>query len=373
MVDGRELMLPSSTVYKQAIHRPNKQGAFRADLYAGPGGPVLARDVRVFGGSITANLTHRVTRTGQFTLSGEFWPGDDPSALLTPYQTVVNIKAGIQYGDGSEELFDVITGRAGDVTRNNDGSVNVRVDDLAADVIEFRFEQPENSAPVLVTQQIQRLILDALPSATFGTNDVTDAQTPKLTWDEDRGKALDDLAQAVGGRWYALGNGDFVVRAYPYDVGTSVQDIFDGPQGLLTSGAPTLSRGDAANSITVIVERFDGSAPFRVTARDMSPTSPTRFDGPFGRVSRIVKVQTPLSEAEATLLARRLLNASTALSSQWAVSMVPDYTLEPGDTVRLRSRGVASTQLIDSITYPLGPGTMSLRTRAYVRAQATLD
>lgn len=361
-------------VYKQAIHRPNKQGIFEVDLYAGPGGPVLARGIQVFGGSISANLTHRVTRSGTFTLGEEFWPTSTTS-VLTPYQTVANIRAGIEYGDGSRELFDIITGRVGDLTRNPDGSVSARVDDLAADVVDFRFEQPQNATPrISIVSQIQRLITDALPSATFGTNDVdTNAQTPPLTWDEDRGKALDDLAQAVAGRWYALGNGDFVVRRYPYDVGMAVQDIFDGPEGLLVAGAPTISRDGAANSVTVIVERFDGGAPFRVTARDNSPTSPTRFDGPFGRVSQIVKVQTPLSQGEATQFARRLLNASTALSSKWSVSMVPDYTLEPGDTVRLESRGVRDTQLIDAITYPLGPGTMTLSTRAYMRAQATLD
>ncbi len=363
-------MLTSTAQYKQAIHAPHSL-AFEVDLYAGPGGALLANNVPIFGGSITANLTHRVTRSGTFTVGPEFWPtlATDP---LTPYQTVANIKAGIRYGNGLTELFDVITGRVGDITRNDNGSVTARVDDLAADVIAFRFEQPFNSAPVPILTQIRRLIQDAVPSATFGTDDVTDAPTPKLTWDEDRGKALDDLAEAVAGRWYTLGNGDFVVRRFPYDVGTVVQDIFDGEEGLLISGVPSLTRDGAANSVIVIVERFDGGAPFRVTARDTSPTSPTRFDGPFGRVSLPIKVQTPMTMSEAANYARAQLNASTALSSNWSVSCVPDYTLEPGDTVRLESRGVRETQLIDVITYPLSNDTMTLGTRAFVRAQATL-
>jgi hypothetical protein len=366
-------MLTSTALYKQAIHAPNQQGVFRVDLYDGPGGPVLARDIPVFGGSITANLTHRVTRSGTFMLGEEWWPGTDPNALLTPYRTVANIRAGIRYGDGTEELFDVITGRTGDVQRNPDGSVSVRVDDLAADVIGVRFEQPRNSDNVTITAEIRRLIAEALPSATFGTNDVTDAATPVLTWDEDRGKALDDLASALGARWYALGNGDFVVRLLPYDVGTVVQTVSDQRGGLLVTGAPSITRDGAANSVTVIVERFDGGTPFSVTARDESPTSPTRWDGPFGRVTKPIKVQTPLTQGQAMTLARAELNAATALSSNWAVTMVPDYTLEPGDTVRLISRGDNEVQLIDEITYPLGPATMSLRTRAYVRAQATLN
>lgn len=365
-------MLSSSAVYKQAIHAPHKL-AFEVDLYAGPGGALLENNVPIFGGSVSANLTHRVTRTGDFTLGPEFWPASatDP---LTPYQTVANIRAGIEYGDGSREVFDVITGRVGDLSRNADGSVSARVDDLAADVLAFKFEQPRNSENVTVLQQIRRLIQEALPSATFGTDQVDNpgAMTPKLTWDEDRGKALDDLAETLGARWYALGNGDFVVRAYPYDVGTVVQTVSDGPSGLLVSGTPSITRDGAANSVTVVVERFDGGTPFRVNARDNTPGSPTLFGGPFGQVSMIIKVQTPLTVGEATVYARTQLNAATALSSQWRADMVPDYTLEPGDTVRLVSRGVNEVQLIDSITYPLSPGTMSLGTRAYVRAQPTL-
>lgn len=372
-------MLPSTTLYKEAIHRPHRL-SYRVDLYDGPGGAALARDVPLFGGSISANLTHRVTRRGSFDVGPEWWPGDDPAAPLTPYWTVANIRAGIEYGDGSVEMFDLFTGRVGDLTRNPDGTVSADVEDLAADVIAFRFEEPRNSDRVNVLDQIKRLISEALPEATFGTDDVADpnALTPALTWDEDRGKALDDLAEALGARWYALGNGDFVVRAYPYDVGTVVQDVRDdrpgGVQGLLTSGSATLSRRDGtANSITVVVERFDGSTPFRIHARDDVPGSPTQFGSRFGRVSQIIKVQTPITQGQAVTYARAQLNAATALSSKWSVTMTPDFTLEPGDTVRLSSRGLTEVQVIDSITYPLAePGTMTLATRAYVRAQATL-
>jgi hypothetical protein len=363
-------MLSSSTLYKQAIHAPHRL-AFKVDLYAGPDGAVLENDVPIFGGSVSANLAQRVTRSGSFSVGPEFWPSSATSAL-TPYQTVAKVFAGITYGDGSQELFPVITGRVGSLTRTDNGDVAARVDDLAADVIGLRFQEPRNSDNVTVVNQAQRLITDVLPGAAFGPHDVVDAATPKLTWDEDRGKALDDLMDALGARWYALGDGTFVFRQYPYDVGTVVQTITDGPQGLLVNGAPSITRDGAANSVTVVVERFDGGTPFRVTATDNAPTSPTRFGGPFGRVSEIVKVQTPLTQGQATTYARGLLNAATALSSRWQVAMTPDYTLEPGDTVQLESRGVLGTQLIDTITYPLEPGTMALGTRAYMRAQATL-
>jgi hypothetical protein len=90
-------------------------------------------------------------------------------------------------------------------------------------------------------------------------------------------------------------------------------------------------------------------------------------------VNRVIKVQTPLTLGQATTLARAEVNAGVALSSRWAIEMIPDYTLEPGDTIRAISQGDNEVQLIDAISYPLGPGTMTLSTRAYVRAQTTIN
>jgi hypothetical protein len=69
-------VLPSSSTYKQALHGPHK-AAFTVDLLDGPGGAVLARDVPVFSGSIKADLTHRVTRSGTFTVGPQFWPDEN--------------------------------------------------------------------------------------------------------------------------------------------------------------------------------------------------------------------------------------------------------------------------------------------------------
>lgn len=364
-------MLSASFNYLQALRSRVIHPAFRLDLYDDDG-DVLAQDVKILGGSVQARLEQRVTRTAQVTVESEWWPAS-PTDPLTPYQTIAKIYAGYAYGDGSKELFQLVEGRVGQLVRNANGTVTARIDDRAADVVAFNFESPKNSSRIPVINQIQNLITEVIPGAVFGPHDVSTTQmTPKLTWDESRGDALDTLAGALGARWYQLGNGSFVVRRLPYDVGTPVADIFDGPAGLLIDGEPSFTRDGAANSVTVVVERADGGVPFRVTARDTAATSPTRFDGPFGRVSKIVKVQTALTNGQALSLARSELNAATALSSQWTASCAPDYRLEPADTVRLRSRGVQSTQLIDSITYPLDKRPMGIQTRAYMRPPATV-
>lgn len=344
-------MLPSTALYKSTIHTPHRRAAY-IDVYDIDGN-VRALGVPIIDGDVTANLTNRVTRSASFTLSDEWYPRtvEDP---LSPYRAVVKIFAGLQYGNGVDEVFPVFTGRAYEAQRNANGSVSFRADDLAADVVACRFESPTNAVTgTMVLSQIQRLILQAVPQATFGTNDVEDAPTPKLTWDEDRGQALDDLSEATGGRWYALGNGDFVVREFIYAVGLPVQEFMDGPQGLMSSASSTVTRDGTANSVVVVAERMDGTDPVRYVARDGNAASPTLFGGPFGRVVQVIKVQTPLSSAQAQKLARTQLAAATALTEQWSADVVPDYTMEPGDTVRLGYRGLISDQIIDGINYPL--------------------
>ena len=358
-------MLTSTALYKSVLHTPHKRAAY-IDVYD-IDGAVRQLDVPIVSGEVTASLTNRVTRSAVFTLSDEWFPRtvNDP---FSPYRAVVKIFAGTEYGNGTNEVFPLFTGRVYDVNRDASGSVTFRADDLAADVVACRFEQPVNSqANTQLVSEIQRLITQAVPQATFGTDDVDDGPTPTLTWDEDRGKALDDLSEATGGRWYALGNGDFVVRQFVYAVGTPVQTFADGPQGLMSKASTSITRDGTANSIVVVAERMDGTDPVRYVARDNDPLSPTQFGGQFGKVVQVIKVQTPLTTSQAQTLARTQLAAATALTEQWTADVVPDYTMEPGDTVHLGYRGLERDQILDSITYPLMTSTaMRLGTRSSV-------
>jgi hypothetical protein len=361
-------VLPSTAVYKQVLHGPHKRVAY-IDAYD-IDGVLLAQSVPIINGSVRADLNNRVTRLAEFELTDDWYPRT-PTSPFSPFLAVARIRAGVQYGNGLEETFPIFTGRVADVNRLADGAVRFRADDLASDVLAYRFEQPEvsNQAPFSgIVAEIHRLILQAVPQATFGTNDVTDSPVPPLVWDEDRGQALDDLSGALGARWYTLGNGDFVLRMFNYTPTAPLQQILDGPSGLMSTASTTQTRDGSANSIVVVSERLDGSGPIRVIQRDTSPSSPTRFGGKYGRVSQVIKVQTPLTNLEAQTLARTQLAASLALSEQWSVECVPDHTLEPGDTVRLGYRGLVADQIIDSMTYPLLTGTMSLSTRGSVSA-----
>lgn len=373
-------MLTATARYKAALHGPHKRRT-RMDVVDADG-TVLLSDVPIADGSVTANLTNRVTRSAQFVtaadadrlrdLPGGLFPDDDTDPM-SPAQAIVRIRSGIEYADGSSELFPLIVGRIDTATLNPDGSFTCRVYDRAQDVVDFRFENPRNSDSSTVLGQIETLVSEAIPGVVFGPHNVANANTPQLTWDEDRGQAVDDLAEALGGRWYLLGDGSCVVRSFPYDDGTWVQEIEDGPQGLMSQATISRSRGGLANSVTVVSERTDGTEPVRVRARNTAPDSPTAYGDRFGRVTQIIKIQTPLTNSEAQRLARAQLNASSALVEQWSFSCVPDHSLEPGDPLRLGYRGRRAVQVADSITYPLGLGDMRITGRAYSTLPVTLS
>jgi len=356
-------MWPTTLTYQAAIRGPHRRSV-KVDVYDIDGNP-RALGLRPTSGFVEANLTNRVTRNAQFTLTRPFYPltADDP---LSPEHAVVQISAGIRYGTYQEELFPLFRGRIWDATLQDNGQVRFDCEDLAADVVGYRFEQPRTTSAGTTLNEIRNLILEALPQAVFGTDTVTDAATPQsLTWDEDRGQALDDLASSLGGRWFANGAGEFTVRPFDYQLGAVAQEFRDGPGGLLTGATVLRSRAGVSNSIVVVSERTDGSPPIRVPARDSTTGSPTRFGGLFGRVSTIINVQTPISFTAAQTLAQTQLQSSIALGRQWTANVVPDLAIEPGDTVDVEYMDVRDRQIIDSIRYPLETDTpMQIATRA---------
>lgn len=364
------MVLPISSAYNAVVKGPHEQ-VTRVRVFHGPTEVTPDGGVPIVEGSVSASLTGRVTRNLDLQVPFEFFP-HDPTDLLSPYRATVMVESGPRYLDGTSELFPLFTGRVYEATLAGDGAVTIRADDLAADVLAFRFEQPQASNPFLsIVQQMQVLISEAVNNPVFGTNDVDDTTCPPLVWDDDRGRALDDLAAALSARWYTLGDGQFVIREYPYTTGTVVAFLVDGTasdnQGLIISANKTVTRDATANSITVVSERMDGSAPVIARRRDVGTGSPTQFGGLFGKVSQILKPQTPLSATEADALARLQLAASLALTEQWTLETPAFHFLEPGDTIRIRYRGIETVQVIDSWRIGLTPASnMSITTRSSI-------
>lgn len=357
-------------LYRDALAAPQRLYA-RVEVWDGfgPSAVLLVEDLPFLSGSVTATLNSRVTRTMTFTVDESFYPvlsSDD----LAPYGNVIKAFAGIELGDGSTTyVWPVFVGRIQNTALNSSGVVQVDSSDLGAEVVAFEFEQPENSsAGVLIPTEVRRLISDALADATFGTFDSYGDVVQALTWDQDRGAALDELGFSVGSFWYSLANGAFVLRRYPWTVSAApVVTLADGEHGIMTGWTVARSRENVFNSVTVTGERLSGDTPVFFTARDTTPGSATRYGGPFGvRTSRL-RLQTPSSTGQAQSAAQDALRRDIALAEAWSWEQVPDAAMELGDVVTLNAAGrTGVVQVVDGFTLPLDFTSMSVTGRSLI-------
>lgn len=339
------------------------RGGVRLDTYGDLGVPFIS-------GAVSATLNSQVTRQLSLSVSGDFWPvTEDPTELFNPYGNEIRAWYGVMSGNSTlRYVWQVFRGQINTVSLEDDGQVLVNCVDRAAAVKEVGFIRPENSqVGTTVVAEYRRLVSDALPDATFGTFDNIFTITPQLTWDEDRGGACDDLADAAGAFWFALANGDFVLRFIPWIINqTPVITLLDGEGGTLVSAVPSKSRDNVFNQLTIVGERLDGGDPVFATAQDMTSSSPTVTSGPFGIRSKLISLQGIKTQSQCLSLARSALKMSKSLTQQWDVQSIPDAALELGDTVTISARGLPDvTQVVSSFTLSLlGDTSMPIQLRA---------
>lgn len=345
-----------------------RQGV-RIDPYGEDGVPV-------YSGQIAATLTSQVTRQMSFSTDETLFPAD-PDDLLAPYGNELRIFQALDGGAGVPYEFQTFRGRINAASWEADNSLSIEALDRAADVNDAQFLAPENSiVDAAVTSEIRRLINNGVEDATFGTFDAIETLTPQLTWEWDRASACDDLA--AGGRafWYALANGDYVVRYVPWTVAqVPLLTLRDGEGGSLTSTTTMISREYVFNTVTVVGERADGSTPVHATAYDLDPDSPTYVDGPFGRKSKLVQSQAAINQAQALSVARSSLLQARSMTRVWQVSMPADPAMELGDCFDIEARGLGpDTQVAASFILPLtGAQDMTITMRALQPSRAQIE
>ena len=320
------------------------------------------------GGLISATLTSRVTRNLTVFVDQSLYPAD-PGDLLAPYGNRLRVTYGLKFADDSRYAWVAFTGRIQRPLLTPDGRVAVPAADRANEITEAGFVVPENSqAGDTVNSEFIRLVSDALGDAVFGASDTFFQTVPLLEWSTDRAAALDEMATSVGAFWYALADGSFVLRRYPWTVAAvPVVTLSDGPDGLIL-GSPSRDRSDVYNSITVTGERADGTTPVVAFAEDTNPASPTFVSGPFGRRHRTINLRTPQTQGSAQTAANAWLRRSVALQETWTWNQPPDASLELGDVVTLNAYDRSGViQVVSGFTLPLEVGgIMTVQAHAQV-------
>jgi hypothetical protein len=307
-------------------------------------------DVPINAGTVSASQTQRVTRTAELTVDA----GVTDAGLLNPLTDLVAIYSGVDQV-GEVPLF---TGRPLSTVDTTAGKVTVHCSDRGAELVAAAFDRPWNTyAGRPMATEIGLIVADVDPTWGVDTSRAPTTAVPTLIWEDDRGKALDDLAAALNCVLQGDRTGGFVLYPNPYTLDpalvTPVGSVADGAGGVLVDVSHTRSREQIVNSVTVVAERTDGSVPIRVTVRDTDPASATRWGGPFGKAARIVKNRQLSNVDDATRFATRILRQSLALSRSWQISL-PHYPLyDPGDVLAVTYRGELTVQVVETVRHNL--------------------
>lgn len=374
-------MLPggSDALYRSVLAAPHRHYV-RVEVWSGDGMPLeqfipdqfrgLWGGLAIVNGSVSATLNSRVARNLNIVVPDELYPRDTAD-LLAPFGNEIRAFAGILLGDGSDVYtWPVFRGKIQEVTMDSSsGTCSVTCADRGADVADHGFVTPQSSQTAnTINAEWQRLIVDALPDATFGVSDVFSKNVAELIWEFDRAAALDEMSTSVGALWYPLADGDFVLRRFPWSFDQPLVFHFtDGPGGTVDTFQARRSREAIFNTVTVTGERLNGDAPVFAMAQDTMVGSPTRVSGPFGVKSRLDRLQTPSTQGGAMSTAEALLRACIAPVEEFILTMVPDAALELGDagTVELDDREVV--QVVTAFTLPIDlSGDMTVSTRSLV-------
>jgi hypothetical protein len=319
-------------------------------------------------GAMSASLNSRVSRNLSMEVPPDLYPRTEAD-LLAPFGNELRVFRGVRLGDGSTPyVWQVFRGRIRDVAKSS-RSCMVTAADRANDVVDVGFVSPMNSDPAnTVNAEFVRLVSDALSDATFGTSDTFGKTMEPLTWEFDRGSALDEMARSVGAVWYPLADGSFVIRRFPWAVATDpLLTLTDATGGTVLDWTARRSRDSIFNVLTVTGERLNGDPPVHATAQDDVPGSPTDINGNFGVRSRLERLQTPSTQGGAQSAAEALLRTYVAPTEEWTLQMVPDAALELGDVVTLALDGRLVTQVVTGFTLPLDlSGSMTVSTRSLV-------
>lgn len=321
----------------------------QVDVYIGS--TLLYGNLPIQGGNVEATLGTRAGRRATFATDRAYLP------YVTPLGARVLIRTGIP----GIEMVPIFEGRIDSVPDDHTGNVQVQCAGRGQDVQDARFEVPFAVAPgtsLLVT--LTQLLLDGTYLGSVEVDGIiNDKPSSVLVYEEDRGGACDDIARTLQVIWESGRAGQFRIFPNPFAAIAQPDEavlLRDGIGGTLVTINRTTSRTLIYNSVTVVVERTDGSAPMRVTARDNDATSPTFWSGPFGRQNLVVKTQAPLTQVDTASLAGRLLSQSLALARSWTIT-IPHYPLlDPGDVVIVWWNNEVTAQVVESITYPLSAG-----------------
>lgn len=332
------------------------------------GGSGEWNELTLLDGTVSADATSQVRWSGSFTVTdveiGRF--------ALSPYGCRLRVELGMVFATDDIEWLPMGVYRVENVKRSVlwPGKVDLIGASMEAQIIDDRFVTPQVFAPQPANSLLERLIIESVPDAVVSWQGDMDTPLPQLIADRDRWAVIDgaanspSIARALGARVYCDSRGIFVVAPVPTFDSPYAWTADTGSEGLLITSDEELTREGVFNMIVATGASTDGQPPAGPgIAADTSPTSPTRIDGPFGRVPLFYSSPLLLNQAYCEVAAQGLLQPYLGLR-QKVLAQVVNPALRPGDVVEIRMPdGDLQPNILDRVDFSLTGGDAGLTTR----------
>jgi hypothetical protein len=287
----------------------------------------------------------------------EYVPSD-PEDILAPFGQELQVWRGAR----GEELHSLGVFLIQDVDSDDDGDGGVSITlnglDRSQRVIDAKFESAGSigSGTNYVTEMAS-VLQEGFPQVTMADWPSTGDLLPRIIYQEgeDRWVFLQNLAAALGYEIFFDRDGDCRLEAIPdpLAIGDHVH-LHEGRDGILLRVNKAWSREDAVNKVLVTGENASES-PASGVAVDQDLSSPTRWDGPFGRVPHFESFEYLTSDDQCETAAQGILNQKRGIGQRIGFGAIVDPTVDVGDAVHVhRERlGLDEVHILDTLGVPL--------------------
>jgi hypothetical protein len=269
---------------------------------------------------------------------------------------------GIQNSDAEERWLTTASG----AFRHGGATITVEGLDRMQRLAEYPFLVPSQpTVGATVVSEIKRLTEGLVPVGELDLA-LVDASVPTSTvYEGDRVPGLQGLARLIGGNLMMDAFGTMSIRKPTAYGATPVWTFRCGATGSIVAYSWGMSRDGVINAVVATGETDADHAPVAGTVVDSDSTSPTYWDGPFGR--RPLGFASPLFTTAArarTGAATRLANYRRGREREVTLSVPVNFLLELDDPVTVELPDRSFDGRIVKMTLPLRPGPMTVTVRA---------
>ncbi|WP_282203896.1 DUF5047 domain-containing protein [Kitasatospora fiedleri] len=326
-------------------------------------GALTVADLPISGGSVTVDRGSKVQRKLSLTIPDPAYLPWSATDTLGPYGQTLVVSRGVVFPDGSTEMCPLGIFRVDEPSGDVDiGPVTVTGQSGEVYIQDDRFTAPTSTSGYgTCVAAITGLIQASVPAATVVnlTAGARNPACPTAVWDagSDRWDAVLQIGTAMQAEVYVDVLGRYVITDVP-DISTAlpVWDVAAGATGNLVAASRKVARAGVYNAVQVTSENSSAGTFFTATATDTSPTSPTRWGGPFGKITKRYSSGLLTSTAACLATAQTMLRDATAPNVETSLSTLPNPALAAGDCIRATYAGRKDLFLVQAFSVPLDVG-----------------